>query len=705
MKVLAKYLGCVILFILALSLTAQEPTVQASGLKVSNITCSSALLEWTKGDGTHRIVIMKEVTDVDKDPIDDANYVPNSNFGAGQQLGTGNYVVFVGPINLVNIKNLKSNTKYFIKVFEFADNSGKPDYLLSSPATASFTTFGITLAFDTKTIDSCWYNNKYEFKNNSVSNFPTTNYIWEFGDGKTANAKDTSHRYSNGGKYTISLRVFPNYGCSDTAYTSLIVIPKPTIDIGVDDSAQCLTGNVFSFSNNTIYPNIFKLGLTRTWDFGDGTKDATARPKKTYLKADTYTVNNYVEMLYNNTPTGCFDTASIKLIVYPDPTGSVTVSDTIQCMGKNAVVFDNPAPNIISYNWNFGDGKTAAVKKVSHTYSSAGDYEVIHTAESAFGCISKDTVYVKARNRRISSFVGLSGPVCNSDIPIPLTPSDPTGKFYGKGVNGIQYVPNIIGKDTVSYVIDDLFCPDTTTVIIDIISSPNPSLGSDQNLCNQNLVTLTESISGLYTWSDGSNGTTLDVTSTGTYWLEVDDGTCKGRDSVYIYFGVPPILPAIADTFICKNSFIQFHFSNFDTKYLWNDGSTDSSRFITSGGLYSVTASNPCGTTNATFNINQLTDDCNVIMANAFTPNGDGINDTYSPVLLSDKIIVNRFVIFNNYGEILFDGKGDNIVWDGKYQNVKVPTNQNYYYLLYYTLPITDNTQKGQLTGSIFVLE
>ena len=90
---------------------------------------------------------------------------------------------------------------------------------------------------------------------------------------------------------------------------------------------------------------------------------------------------------------------------------------------------------------------------------------------------------------------------------------------------------------------------------------------------------------------------------------------------------------------------------------------------------------------------------------NAFSPNGDGINDLFTPVLLSDSIIIEQMIVFNTYGEILFKGDKNKFSWDGKYQEELVQGNQNYYYLIYYTLPIPGNNQKGKLSGSVYIIE
>jgi len=695
----------IILFLYCSLAFGAEPTVQPSNIVVSNINCGSALLQWTSGNGDRRIVIMRETLATNRLPVDAANYSANSFFENGQNLGSANYVVFIGAVNLVNITNLKPNTVYHLAVFEYFNNAGVPNYLTSNPAITSFTTLGVNLNFSISVLDSCWYKNQFNFSNNSTSNFPTTTYKWGFGDFTNATSVSPSKTYVNGGSYKVFLTVFPNFGCKDTIFKDVIVIPKPTISIRVNDSSQCLAGNRFDVTNLTVFPPLNSLGLVRTWDFDDNTTDNIFQPRKIYINSGIYLIKNYIEMTFNNTPTGCRDTGYIPIEVFPNPSGDLLISDTINCIGRNTISFENITPNTISYDWDFGDGNSASGKLVSHNYANNGDFKVIHTASSAQGCVSKDTILIRARIAKNANFAGISSPICFSKNPIALMPINTAGIFRGNGILVNNYVPNLLGFDTIIHIVSDQFCPDTFRFPIEVLAGPKPNLGADINLCNQANYLLSETILGTYTWNGGSNSKSLLVTSSGNYWLAVDDGQCKGSDSINIYFGVPPVLPTIQDTFLCKNSAIKFNFINFDTRYLWNDGTRDSFKTITNAGIYTVSASNPCGNASATFRITKLDEDCNVIMPNCFTPNGDSRNDVYKPFLLSDDIVIDQFTIFNGSGEIVFKGKGKNITWDGTYQGKPVPANQNYFYLLYYTLPIKDNNQKAELKGSIFVLK
>jgi PKD repeat protein len=60
-----------------------------------------------------------------------------------------------------------------------------------------------------------------------------TQYEWFFGDGPNAFGFDMSHTYTTNGSYVIALVTTNDYGCTDTAYTS-ILIAEPVLDIVVE---------------------------------------------------------------------------------------------------------------------------------------------------------------------------------------------------------------------------------------------------------------------------------------------------------------------------------------------------------------------------------------------------------------------------------------------------------------------------------------
>lgn len=120
--------------------SCSEPTTQASNLTVDSYDNTSISLSWTNGDGDYRIVLAKQGSPVDGEPTDGTTYSANAAFGSGDQIGTGNYVVYSGNGNSVTVTGLVPGTTYYFKVFEYNCTGGNEDYLTTNPPEISQTT-------------------------------------------------------------------------------------------------------------------------------------------------------------------------------------------------------------------------------------------------------------------------------------------------------------------------------------------------------------------------------------------------------------------------------------------------------------------------------------------------------------------------------------------------------------------------------------
>lgn len=113
------------------------PTVPSSVFGFNFITTQSATVSWNSGNGSERIVIVRQGSAVIDYPTNGISYSFASAFGtAGTELGSG-YVVYKGTDAFVNITNLQPNTTYHVAVFDF---NCSPELYLLSPLTGSFTT-------------------------------------------------------------------------------------------------------------------------------------------------------------------------------------------------------------------------------------------------------------------------------------------------------------------------------------------------------------------------------------------------------------------------------------------------------------------------------------------------------------------------------------------------------------------------------------
>lgn len=101
----------------------ETPSLSPTALtfKVENETDLTA--SWIPGNGNGRILVGKEGSPVDGFPLDGQSYTGNPGFGAGQDLGNGNFVLYAGNQFSETITGLNPNKTYHFRLFEFAQNT------------------------------------------------------------------------------------------------------------------------------------------------------------------------------------------------------------------------------------------------------------------------------------------------------------------------------------------------------------------------------------------------------------------------------------------------------------------------------------------------------------------------------------------------------------------------------------------------------
>ena len=70
---------------------------------------------------------------------------------------------------------------------------------------------------------------------------------------------------------------------------------------------------------------------------------------------------------------------------------------------------------------------------------------------------------------------------------------------------------------------------------------------------------------------------------------------------------------------------------------------------------------------------------------NAFTPNNDGKNDLFAPVGRTDNVAIYQLVIYNRWGQQVFESSNPDVGWDGKY-NGNLSTIGTYIYKVSYRI-------------------
>lgn len=112
-----------------------SPTVNAANMNFSNVSGTSATVNWTNGNGSNRLLVVKADSSINAFPLDGTDYAANTVFGSGNSLGINNYVAYNGTGTSTTVTGLTPNKKYYFRVIEYNKNTTTGNnalYLLGS---------------------------------------------------------------------------------------------------------------------------------------------------------------------------------------------------------------------------------------------------------------------------------------------------------------------------------------------------------------------------------------------------------------------------------------------------------------------------------------------------------------------------------------------------------------------------------------------
>jgi hypothetical protein len=108
-----------------------EPTTAASNLTMTPITGGISRISWTNGNGENRVVVVRENADLSENTDDGNSYTPNETFGAGEDIGGGNFICYLGQDNGFTLQGLDAKKAYYVAVIEFNGLGMGSNYLTS----------------------------------------------------------------------------------------------------------------------------------------------------------------------------------------------------------------------------------------------------------------------------------------------------------------------------------------------------------------------------------------------------------------------------------------------------------------------------------------------------------------------------------------------------------------------------------------------
>jgi gliding motility-associated-like protein len=229
-------------------------------------------------------------------------------------------------------------------------------------------------------------------------------------------------------------------------------------------------------------------------------------------------------------------------------------------------------------------------------------------------------------------------------------------------------------------------CSKIDSVQVTVNPAPIASAGVDTTICFGKSVQLSGSGGSSYSWLPPTylnnpgiyDPTVNNPQSSIAYSLTVTDKYgCKSLNQTTVTITVTPEAKVFAgdDTAILVNQHLQLNAIDVDgsgfTTYAWspaqglsNPSIQDPIASVANNITYFVTASTADGCTGTDSIVITVFDVSGIFVPNAFTPNGDGINDVLKPILIGIKEL-KYFAVFNRWGQRIFYTASQGTGWNG----------------------------------------
>jgi len=534
-----------------------------------------------------------------------------------------------------------------------------------------------------------------------TAQFPNT-ILWNFGDAasgllNTANGiQQPVHIYNTPGTYIVTLHVVDGgAGTIDLTDTINFVLPV-TYNFGPD---VFLCGDTGTYILNApIVPNA-------KYEWNDDT--VTIGPILEVKKSGAYTVKI----------NGCEVTDTIGVFFTREPKLDLG-KDHVLCQGEQ-LTLDASSENAV-YQWRLNGTVTSFTQSQIPVIAPGGQY-IVDISVAGCGAYS-DTVNINFANFPAPSFkLGPDTLLCPKEIfNLTAHVTGATGYAWSsKGLNVYDAVNYNIDMDSTitinsqgrywAFVTVSKQCEVVDTMIVRYRGNKQLNF-NDTALCQGNTLVLDADFgTGVYKWEaipkqrddqNNTNQSTYFVYNPGFYTVTATVGHCIFKDSLNVVFNDTLQLGLPKDTTLCRGEAFIIQPKANAPDYVWQDGTVGGYFTATTGGQYRIIGQNGCGRDTAQMNIVFEDCPCALLLPNAFTPNGDGMNDNFRPLHACDMQDYSM-TIYNRYGERIYFSKDPLEGWDGKVKGTLLNMG-GYVWTVIYTKPSTKQIIQKQ--GTVLLL-
>lgn len=460
---------------------------------------------------------------------------------------------------------------------------------------------------------------------------------------------------------------------------------------------------------------------TITWSPGAYTGDTV------YVSTNTNT-----QYIANITQFGCSNADTVTVVVTPLPTASATNSGPY-CVGSTIELFGNSS-TATNFDWTGPNGYAQSGQNVNRPNAQIIDSGVYQLTVSINGCTAIEYTTV-TMVQPSQSVITPAGPFCGNDSPSTLVVNFPGGTWSGSGIinnNTGVFDPAsaTIGNNTITYTPAAGACQTSATQTVVVNAVPNVMITPiDEFGCapfntgfNDNTVPSSGSV--LWDFGNGLQSTSLVTAYTsyptpGLYTVTLTSTSLDGCTNSATFTNIVESLNNSVADFDWNPSEISsaapivdfINNSQFSDEFTWIFGqsgtSNDDNPTFDFGSLFgnvevTLIANNAGNCPDTITKELFIKEELIYYVPNTFTPDGDKFNQTFSPVFVSGFDPKDfELLIFNRWGELIYETHDHTRGWDGTYLNRLV---QDGVYNYVFRFKRKEDDDKVEVSGLINVI-
>jgi hypothetical protein len=343
------------------------------------------------------------------------------------------------------------------------------------------------------------------------------------------------------------------------------------------------------------------------------------------------------------------ETVGATMMPAPKPRITNQTNNNNICDGESAVLVTNEVAK--SYTWLNQDDEEVGKQQVFYA-TVAGTYKVIAYYENGCSNVSDPITITVSPNPAPTILVTGETEFCEGESVI-LTAQLPDGQIassytWSNGQVGQSITVTEAGVYTVTARNLNGCSRISEPTIIKVNPNPKPLVSANGALefCDGGSVKLTvtnaQGSTGIL-WSTGETTPSIDVSTSGLYYVTVQRADCENTSEqveVKVYPNITPTIQALGETILCEGEKVTLQVTNPqpDTEYTWSNGARGLEIEVTSSGRYYVIAKNQhCSENSESINVTVNPIQTPVVMSNGVTEFCEGGSVTLTVTNASDQ--------------------------------------------------------------------